>query len=588
VGSLQAHRLLRLGGPNLGVGRTGGHIKIRYRCNHNRNMSDSYVKGWQVLRHFRSSACVVAVVVISMVLYGELPAQEVTPSYGDTLIIGQIGSGLRNLNPIFLTLDREGEIAGHIYGEGLVRLGLHGEIIPGLAEAWEWAEDRSACTFTLRDGIRFHNNELLGSGDVIFTYQLYRQMKSDPGYFFNKNMNVIEDIQPEGIRKVRFQLNGPADKFFPELAMLQILPSEVYDTGTYESTRDKILRSPPVGLGPFIFSTWDDGSKIVLRANPSFYGGRSFLDGIVFRFFTTEELLKAAFVTGEIDFAMLEWEDSARDVWRANPRIRLVTLVSNQKIFECVCYNTSTNLFSSKTTRMALTHAIDRTGLLNEVLSGKGNVAYGPLDEDSWAYYQNLPKYRFDPRKAMTILREEGWSDRDRDGVLERRDQEFRFTLIFTRGSTFFERIARIIKLNLKEIGVDVIPEPVEYNEMLKRMKQGDYDAALMSFPFEAKVNSFDRIFHTSSIQSGFNVMFYSNREVDRLITLAYDVPEQERLEPMFQRLQLLIAQDQPCTFLFFKWLLYAAVDTRFQNIRKAVGGLNPFMEWYVPEEDQR
>ena len=551
-------------------------------------MIDYLVKGWQVLRQYVSCPPPLAAMAIAVVMSGQVSSQENTPSYGDTLVIGQIGSGLRNFNPVFHTLEREKEIADHIFGEGLVSRNRQGNIIPGLAESWEWSEDRRMCTFTLREGVRFHNNESFESDDVIFTYNLLTQTESVPGYFFDKNMTVIDTIQPEGVRKVRFLLNGPGDKFFPELAMLQILPNGVYDTGVFESTRDKILNSPPVGLGPFIFNSWDDGKRIVLRSNSDYYRGRSFIDGIIYRFYSTEELLKAAFVTGEIDFARLQWEDSARDVWRANPRIRLVTLVSNQKIFECICFNNSKDLFSTKATRTALTYAIDRTGLLNEVLSGKGNVAYGPLDEDSWAHYQNMPKYRFDPRKTMELLREEGWADRDRDGVLERRGREFRFTLMFTRGSTFFERIARIIKLNLKEIGVDVIPEPVEYKEMLERMHVGKYDAALMSFPFEAEASYFDRIFHSSSIQSGLNVMAYSNREVDRLITLAYDVRERDRLEPMFQRLQLLIAQDQPCTFLFFKWLWYAAVDTRFQNIRRAVGGLNPFTEWYVPLEDQR
>ena len=521
-------------------------------------------------------------------ILGNTSAQEGTPSYGDTLVIGQIGSGFRSLNPVFHTLDRENEIADHIFGEGLISLDPQGAIVPGLAESWEWTEDRSVWTFTLRGGILFHNNEPLESNDVVFTYNLYKQMKSDQMYFYNKDLDVIESIRAEGSRKIRFELKGLYEKFFPNLATLQILPREVYDTGNYVSTRDRILNETPVGLGPFIFSSWDQGKKIILRANPSYYRDRSYLDGITFRFYATEELLKAAFITGEIDFARIEGETSARDVWRSNPRIRLVTLVSNKKAFEGICYNTSRNLFAGKETRTALTHAIDRVGLLNDVLSGKGNVAYGPLDSDSWAYYQNLKKFRFDPKRAIQILREEGWFDRDRDGILERRGREFRFTLMIPSGSTFFERIARIIKLNLKEIGVDMIPEPVENGEMIKRLKEGDYDAALMNFPFEAKVDNFDRVFHSASIKAGLNVMQYSNREVDRLITLAYDVRERDRLEPMFQRLQLLIAQDQPCTFLFFKWLWYAAVDTRFQNIRKAVGGLNPFPEWYVPEADQR
>ena len=519
---------------------------------------------------------------------GNISGQEGFPSYGDTLVIGEIGNGLKNLNPIFYTLDQEKEIANFIYGEGLVSLNHQGEVVPGLAESWEFSQDRSVWTFQLREGILFHNNVPLESGDVVFTYNLYRQVKTDPQYFYDKNFEVIDRIIEDGDRKIRFELKGPYEKFFPELAAFQILPRHIYDSGEYEATRHTILQAPPVGLGPFIFARWDDGEKIVLRTNPLYFRGRPYIDGLSIQFHTTEELLKAAFVTGEIDFARIEEEASARDVWRSNPRIRLVTLVSNRKAFECISYNTSKSLFSDRETRTALTYAVNRIGLVNEVLSGKGNVAYGPLDSDSWSYYPNLPKYNFNPKKALDILEAGGWRDNDRDGVLENGDQEFRFVLMFARGSSLFEKIARIIKLDLKEIGIDVIPEPVEYKEMVGRLKEGQYDAALTSFPSEAKVGNFDRLFHSSSIGSGLNVMHYFNREVDRLINLAYDVSDPNRLEPMFQRMQLLIAQDQPCTFLFFKWLYYAAVDTRFQNIRHPNGGLNPFPEWWVPEEAQK
>ncbi|UCE18323.1 MAG: hypothetical protein JSV84_15940 [Gemmatimonadota bacterium] len=519
---------------------------------------------------------------------GVLSGQESSPNYGDTLVIGEIGNGLKNLNPIFYTLDQEKEIADYIYGEGLISLDRQGTAVPGLAESWEYSQDRSIWTFQLREGILFHNNVPLESGDVVFTYNLYRNVKTDSHYFYNKNFDVIERVIEDGDRRVRFELQGPYEKFFPELATLQILPSQIYNSGTYEATRDSILHSTPVGLGPFIFSRWEDREKIVLRANPFYYRGRPYLNGLSIQFHATEELLKAAFVTGEIDFARIEEEASARDVWRSNPRIRLVTLVSNQKVFECISYNVSKKLFSKGATRTALTYAINRVGIIDEVLSGKGNIAYGPLDSDSWAYYPNLPKYHFNPKKALELLNEEGWSDIDRDGVLENGDQEFRFTLMFARGSGLFERIARIVKLDLKEIGVDVIPEPVEYKEMMRLMKEGDYDAALMSFPSEAKVENFDRLFHSSNIGRGLNVMYYYNREVDRLINLAYEVSDRNRLEPMFQRMQLLIAQDQSCTFLFFRWLFYTAVDTRFQNIRHPNGGLKPFPEWWVPEEAQK
>ena len=312
-------------------------------------------KGWQDVRGTMRGTFILTLVVFIAIQCRHASAQEGGPSYGDTLVVGEIGSGLKNLNPVFFTLDREKEIADYIFGEGLITFDRQGEIVPGLAESWEWTEDRALWTFTLREGVRFHNDEPLGSDDVIFTYNVYRQMKSDPRYFYNKNFDVIESIQADGDQKVQFELKGPSDKFFPDLATLQILPRETYDTGIYESTRDSIASSTPIGLGPFIFSDWDRGRKIVLRANPSYYRGRSFLDGMTFRFYATEELLKAAFVTGEIDFARIEDEVSARDVWRSNPRIRLVTLVSNQKIFECICYNTSRNLFANEATRTALT-----------------------------------------------------------------------------------------------------------------------------------------------------------------------------------------------------------------------------------------
>jgi peptide/nickel transport system substrate-binding protein len=232
-----------------------------------------------------------------------------------------------------------------------------------------------------------------------------------------------------------------------------------------------------------------------------------------------------------------------------------------------------------------MTHAIDRKRMLRQVMTtGAGRIAHSPVDEGFWAY-GGADRVRFDPAKSLDLLGSQGWRDTNDNGILNRSGREFQFELLFQKGSITSEKMVRIIKLNLNTIGVDVKPTPVELKELVQRMRIGAYDAALYTQPFESTPDDFYAVFHSESIPLGFNMLRYRNRQVDRSISFLYGITERARALPIYQQLQLLLSQDQPCTFLYFIDQQYIAFDPRFQNLGLPGASLNAPTSWYILTE---
>ncbi len=170
--------------------------------------------------------------------------------------------------------------------------------------------------------------------------------------------------------------------------------------------------------------------------------------------------------------------------------------------------------------------------------------------------------------------------DSNHDGILDRNRQPLRFELLFPRGSLSSEKIVRLIKLNLNDIGIKVIPTPVAQKELVERLRVGNYAAALFIQDFNPTPDDFYAVFHSESIGLG-NLLGYRNRQIDRNINFLYGLSEQSRALPIYQQLQQLISQDQPCMFLYFIQTQYVAYNPDFKNIGAPGEALHSPGTWY-------
>lgn len=521
--------------------------------------------------------------VLWLCLAVSLPAaaQQDVGSFGGTLHIGRVAVGSMVFNPMYTNLPVEREIAALIYGDGLLRKDRYDRMSEGLATWPRRFDDGREWVFHLRNGIRFHDGKALSADDVVFTYAVYKQSRTyDPVFY--RYFNNLDDIRKIDSRTVLFVMKERVDEFPGALATLPILPKHQLDNQTFAAAHEVPVLPRPIGLGAFKLDTWPVGDQIVLKANTDWYYGRPYLEEIVYTFYPTTEELLAAFIRREVDMVNVEPGTDFLELKRARPDAKIQAVRPGQKTFTAIHYNNTHPLLGSRTVRRALTHATDRNLIISHIrVPGGIRLAHSPIDQDFWAY-GGAVSLKYDPAQALSLLSEAGWRDTDRDGVLDQGGRKLRFELLFPRGSITSERIVRIVKLNFNQIGVDVIPMAVEQKELVQRLMVGAYEAALFQQVFEPTPDDFYTSYHSESIGLGFNLLGYQNRQVDRNIGFLYGIQNPDRMQPIFQRLQELISEDQPSMFLYFLDWQYIAYDPRCKNIGRPGEPLTSPTVWYL------
>ncbi|MBT5877422.1 MAG: hypothetical protein HOH43_28635 [Candidatus Latescibacteria bacterium] len=520
-----------------------------------------------------------------MVMLCSLPAnsQNAPRNFrsGGTLTIGKVGVGTLVFHPLYLSLGVEKEIANLIYGHGLLRRDRSGELTAGLALMPTRNRDGKIWVFQLRPDISFHDGEPLKADDVVFTYNLYKDSRRYDPIFYRYFRN-IERVEKHDPWTVAFVMKEPVAAFPEALTTLPIIPRYEMRQRAFAGVSSTPKPPRPIGLGPYTLESKQSHDSITLRANRGWHHGWPNLDRIVYKFFPTSDELMAAFVLHEVDIVEMDRTSSFRDMKRARPDAKLQAVDPIHKAFEAIFYNHGRPLFGDADVRRAMTHAIDRERILQQVIApGSGSVMDGPVETKFWAY-GGANHLKYDPQKAIELLQDSGWQDANDTGILGRGGRNFSFELLFPKGSLTSEKLVRVIKMNLNNIGVDVRPVPVELKELVQRMRLGAYDAALFSQPFESTPDDFYAVFHSESIALGFNMLRYENRQVDRNISFLYGITEPARALPIYQQLQLLLSRDQPCTFLFNFEREYIAYDPRFQNIGLPGSALNSPASWYI------
>jgi peptide/nickel transport system substrate-binding protein len=237
-------------------------------------------------------------------------------------------------------------------------------------------------------------------------------------------------------------------------------------------------------------------------------------------------------------------------------------------------------LFGDRRVRQALTYAIDRPSILRAQLGPYGDPAvtdFSPIFR--WAIANAIIPYPFDQEKARGLLREAGWADTDGDGILDRKGRRFEFTLYYNVGNKRREYVATVVQENLKQLGVRVNIQAVEATVMYQNVEQKKYDAFIAGFRVPLAIDPSDR---WGSIHNPFNTVAFSNPRVTELLKLGLSVANERDAGPFWKELQLILHQEQPCTFLY--WIKdIVGVNPRLRNTSINVLGVTDRMwDWTI------
>ncbi|MEM7246430.1 MAG: peptide-binding protein [Acidobacteriota bacterium] len=465
---------------------------------------------------------------------------------------------------------------------------------PGLAERYEHPEDGLSITYHLRKDAVWSDGTPITAADVAFTYDLIADPAvASPRISYTEKM--LPDARPRVLddHTVRFEFTQAYDR---QTQMshtgMAIVPKHALEKYDRASLRGTDFEKDPVVSGPWKLHSWEKGQAIVLTPNDEYFGQKPTLRRVIFK--TVPEYAARVIELEGNTVDMIESFQTVDDIAamkKNNPEIEMYR--RGWRFMDYVGWNLRNPLFQDKQVRQALTLAIDRDKIINDLLTTQdgeklGKVAVSWITPELCDYEsQNLKPFPYDLEKAKQMLDARGWTDSDGDGVRDKNGKPFRFVLLTNTGNQRRAKASIIIQANLKAVGVEAQLQSVESNNFFERLRKKDYEAALAGWSAGLFVDPTE-LWHSDTPDHTyeFNFTSYSNPRADELIERGMATPDLEAVAPIWQELQEVIYDDQPYTFLYWRDEvvgLHQRVRDPQINILSTFKGLN---DWWVPSSE--
>ncbi|MGA2914623.1 MAG: peptide-binding protein [Sedimentisphaerales bacterium] len=458
---------------------------------------------------------------------------------------------------------------------------------PCLAEKYEISGDGLEITFTLRNDIHFSDGVPITADDVIFTYQTVVNPKIDAA---DQAQSYIDVAGAEKIddRTVKFKMKKP---YFLALEItglwdIGVYPKHIYDFKTEEEFNKRI--SNPVGSGPYVFEKWETGDKVVFRRNENYWGPLPKIKKVIYKFIINDKARLQALRSGDVDIIIPSPEQYAELENDENfkKEFKCLTYWTPGSPFYYIGWNQDKPFFSDRRVRLAMTSLLDREAIIKHLLKGNGEIISGPYYLYSKENNPDIKPWPYDPNKAAQLLDEAGWIDSDGDGVRDKNGVPFKFKFSYSADYVLYQNIAAVLKDSAAKLGIEVIPDPVEWSILISRLPEHKFDAMIMGWGGSI-VDDFYQIFHSSqSSNRGSNYVSFKNNEADKLLEQIRRTMDEEKRIELSRKVHSILHYEQPYTFLFVR-PTNRILSPRFENVNIHKLGVKE-EEWFVPKEKQR
>lgn len=422
---------------------------------------------------------------------------------------------------------------------------------PSLAESWEWSEDRLALTMRLRTDVLWHDGAPVTAEDVAFTFDVARDSSiawsSRAWKTLVRSCNVVD----------RFTVRFTFDEVFADQFRFAregfVVPKHLLHDVPRERWGEAAFARAPVGCGPFLFESWEPQQSITLVRNEHYFEtGKPYVDRVVFRIVPDAASRVAQLRAGQLDVVEDLSGGDAAAILRQESEARFPARIvqSLGRSYDFIGYNSRDPLFQSRNVREALTRAVDRQAIVDNVCHGFGQLFESPVVPIVWAHDAERPVTPYDPAGAARLLSAEGWADRDGDGWLDRDGRKFEFDVLVASDNTMRRDALVLVQSDWKKIGVKMHVRGMERAAGLKLREKREFQAFCGGWSASLTVN-LTALWGCESIHKPHNFTEYCNPRVDSLNAAALRLPMEEA-RPLWHEAQRLVAQDHPYTWLYY------------------------------------
>jgi ABC-type transport system substrate-binding protein len=486
------------------------------------------------------------------------------------------GSNVRSLDP-HIAYDSLSYQAIRLVYDGLLDYDREGNLIPSLAKSLpEILNDGKSFRFKIRDGVRFHDGLELTADEISWSlhYMLSKRVGS-PGYtFFEALVGVeayhegraerVEGIVVEDPLTLRFDLERADQTFLNALALTFAYPISRRNVERLGGDRTALARSP-VGVGPFVFESWERGVKLTFRRNDDYFAPYARPDEMVMWENVDATTAARRFRNGDID------------VLRGAPKVHLLFFLDSEAWAPFVALEPSVSLYGitmncelppldDVRVRRAVASAIDRKAITDFMLR-LATPAGQPLPPQLKGYEPSLETLQaYDPARAKRELALAGYPDGLKKPIE-----------VWIGEGEGSRNLAQLWQSDLEAVGIPVKLRQVAFATYLAetgKEKSVQMFTSGWSMDFPDPSNFLDPLFHSRSIhpQHSENRSFYRSAELDRLLDEGRGETDPEKRVALYREANALVARDAPWAFLYYP------VD--FEAWQPYVKGYRPHAVW--------
>lgn len=516
---------------------------------------------------------------------GDESGKAIEPKSKDSIVYALTSSPTGIFNPLLNDTTYDDAVIDLTYNS-LLSFDKNLNPKPELAKSYEISDDNLSITFKLNDNIKWSDGKTLTADDVAFTFTSL----ADKGYTGSKygyveklkgakdyhegSVDKIEGIEVIDKSTIKFTFAEPYSPGLTNLGSIGIIPKHIWGEVPIAQWKDKKdLLTKPVGTGPYEVVSFTEGQDVQLKRNDNYFDGDVKTEKFILKV-TNEDTATGELLNGTVD--VIDASNlKNKDIKELESEGMDVTSYDSNLV-QYMGFNLRDKKFQDKNLRQAFMYALDRNAMVDKLLEGNGQVVDTPMLPSSWSYpdKSTLNNYKYNKDKAKELLKQAGYEDRDNNGIVEDKDgKELVVKLTYPTGNKLREQTAPIIQANLKDIGVKMELENMEFTALMdKVVANHDFELYLMGNNLSLDPDP-KPYWHSTSASdekgnSAWNISSFKNEKADQLIEQGISVSDQKQRKEIYSQFGKLLNDEVPWAYLYS------------QNIRKAY---NPHLKDFKP-----
>ena len=456
---------------------------------------------------------------------------------------------------------------------------------PHLADHWTWAPDSLSIAFHINPRAKWHDGQRVTSSDVRFTFQ--STMDSTLGTPVAALLANIDSVTTPDSATATFWFHRRIpQQFYDATYQMPIMPEHIWKGIAPSAWRASDAAKHPIGSGRFKFVRWTPKASVELVADTSNYYGAPKLSRVIWSIAPDFNTAVTRFLSGETDFFEALRPENVAEVAK-HPELATKSFHGLNYQFAQFNLRDPANharphpLFGDRELRRALTMAVDRASIVRSAYDSLALPSIGPTVRAYPTTDPNLAQIPFDLPRAKALLDSLGWRDANGDGVREKNGRPLEFTLGVPGTSKVRVRMAVLMQEQLRQAGVKVNVEQLDFPVLAERERKRTFDAVLNAWNTQPSPGAVRGSWGIagSRASSGNNYGSYESPVFDAYVDSALASFDPATRKALFTKAYNTIIQDAPAI-----WLA-EAVPTVGYNKRLELAPLRPDAWWsHIPE----